>query len=116
MCFSQLYPLVTCCSLVPQRVNRVQPGGLPRRIEAEDDADGAETDTAATIAASDGSVGQCRLSGQDRAAAARHDADHAAADAEQHRLGQELPEDVLGRAPTAMRRPISRVRSVTRPA
>ena len=32
---------------------------------------------------------------------------------EHDRLDQELPQDVAGLAPTAMRRPISRVRSVT---
>ena len=41
------------------------------------------------------------------------DADQAAEDAQHHRLDQELPEDVARLAPTALRMPISRVRSVT---
>ena len=44
---------------------------------------------------------------------AQQDADGAADQAEDDRLDQELPQDVAARAPTAMRRPISRVRSVT---
>ncbi len=40
-------------------------------------------------------------------------ADAAAHQAEHDRLDEELPQDVVAAAPTAMRRPISRVRSVT---
>ena len=48
-----------------------------------------------------------------RRAAAEEDADRAAAEAQHDGFGEELPEDMVAPAPTAMRRPISRVRSVT---
>ena len=74
----------------------------------------AETNTAAAMAAGEVSTGQRRtIQHQERAAVAQQDA-HGAADQAQHDgLHQELPQDVAGPAPTAMRRPISRVRSVT---
>ena len=39
--------------------------------------------------------------------------ERAAGEAQHHRLDEELPQDVAAAAPTAIRRPISRVRSVT---
>ena len=46
-------------------------------------------------------------------APAQPDPDHPADQAEHRRFGQELDQDVPPRAPSALRRPISRVRSVT---
>ncbi len=99
---------------VAERLDGVEPGRLPRGIEPEGDAD----DDRDADRRQNGRNRQLRVPLDDPpyrqgAPAPQQDADQPAQEAEQNRLDQKLPENIPDRAPTAMRSPISRVRSVT---
>ena len=110
-----IYPLPFPRTLfVAEGLDRVQPGCLPRRIEAEDNSNPGGHQHRDDDRRHRG-LRRPVLdpADQQRGAAAHHDADPAADKAQEHRLHEELPQDVMAAHPTAMRRPISRVRSVT---
>ena len=97
-----------------QGFDGVEAGGFPGGVEAEDDADArGDRDGGGDR----GDAGE-RRPAEECGDRQRHDpseshAHEPAGKAEDRRLQQELPQHVAQRAPTAIRRPISRVRSVT---
>ena len=102
-------------SLVPQRFDGIEPRGLPGGIEPKTTPTVTETPRRRGSPAARrawASAGASRT--RNEARRGRAAMPHAAAEqAQHHGLDQELPQDDRGAAPTAMRRPISRVRSVT---
>ena len=99
---------------ISQGFDGIEPRGLPGGIEAEDDAHGSRYGDGD---ADDQDRGLRRpmhvVADQDRSHPPQENADPAAHQAEHDGLHEELAEDVVAAAPTAIRRPISRVRSVT---
>ena len=101
-------------SLVSQGFDGIEPRGLPGRIEAEHHADQTETATAAKIIGREAWMGQCifQLTSSDAARPKRMPS----APPTRHNMTastRNCRRMWWLRAPTAIRRPISRVRSVT---
>src|SRR5713101_5229507 len=101
-------------SFVSKRLDRIQARGLAGGVE-EDAADtGGEAERERDRLGCHERPPLGEVADQLGAPDAERDADASADHRERHRLDQELEHDVApARAPTAMRRPISRVRSVT---
>ena len=105
-------------SLVAQGFDGVEPRRLGRRVDAEEDADRRPRSRRRAPTAQSGDVGGReagdQLATEDSQPVAEGEADAAADQRQGDRLDQELEQDVLPLArPTALRTPISRVRSVT---
>ena len=101
-------------SLVAQRLNGIERGGLPRRVKAEEHPTAAEKPTARARPGSGFRAPAGEAPDKRRAADAHHEPDHPAEQAHHDALDEELREHVASRARrSAMRMPISRVRSVT---
>ena len=103
-------------SLGSEGVDGCEPGGAGGRVDAEDHADAdPDGDRGSRGTGRDDRPGlELKWGSTTAPTAPRSDAEQPAGEAEHRRLDEELaPDRARGAAPSALRRPISRIRSVT---
>src|SRR5436190_2762566 len=113
---ARILPTTNRWLLITERLDRVEAGRLPRRIEPEEDADGGrEAEGQHDRIRRDQRPPLGEVADRTRAGETGRDTDQAADHRERDGLDEELHEDVSALGPTAIRNPILPRPSVTRP-